>query len=150
MMTDRDIVLRCVAQGLAADRTPVEQILSRDVRWCREDHTVDEAVEMMQAARIRRLPVIDKDRNLVGIVSLGDIAVKGSEELASRGARGHLRSRRAGPLRLVGRQRRRRRRLGFRRAEPHAGLVAPSRRVSPGQPILTSARPAWRKAPFDC
>jgi CBS domain-containing protein len=83
MVTDRDIALRCVAPGLAGDRTPVQRILSTDVRYCHEDQTVDEAAEMMQAARIRRLPVIDADRHLVGIVSLGDIAVKGSEELAS-------------------------------------------------------------------
>ncbi len=88
MVTDRDITVRCVARGLAPDQLPVTQILSRDVRCCREDQTVDEAVEMMQAARIRRLPVIDADRNLVGIVSLGDIAVRGSEELASEALEG--------------------------------------------------------------
>ena len=101
MVTDRDITLRCeatepwhdysvrcVAPGLPPDQTQVGQILSGDVRWCRDDTTVDEAVEMMQAARVRRLPVIDSDRNLVGIVSLGDIAVKGSEELASEALEG--------------------------------------------------------------
>ena len=88
MVTDRDITLRCVAPGLPPDQTQVGQILSDDIRWCRDDTTVDEAVEMMQAARVRRLPVIDSDRNLVGIVSLGDIAVKGSEELASEALEG--------------------------------------------------------------
>jgi len=59
VVTDRDIAVRCVAQGLAGDRTQLEQILSANVRFCREDQTVDEAVEMMQAAGIRRLPVVD-------------------------------------------------------------------------------------------
>src|SRR5688572_30496717 len=64
VVTDRDIALRCVAQGLPPDRTPLEQILSKEVKWAVEDQTVDEAAEMMQAAGIRRLPVVDRNRQL--------------------------------------------------------------------------------------
>ena len=88
MVTDRDIAVRCVAAGLAGDQTQLEQVLSANVRFCREDQSVEEAVEMMQAAGVRRLPVVDSDQKLVGIVSLGDIAVKGSEELASEALEG--------------------------------------------------------------
>lgn len=63
MVTDRDIAVRCVAQGLPGDQTQVEQILSANVRFCREDQTLEEAVEMMQAAGIRRLPVLDSTRS---------------------------------------------------------------------------------------
>jgi CBS domain-containing protein len=88
MVTDRDITVRCVAQGLPGESTQLEQVLSGNVRFCREDQTVDEAVEMMQAAGIRRLPVVDSTQKLVGIVSLGDIAVKGSPDLASEALEG--------------------------------------------------------------
>ncbi|HZH07423.1 MAG TPA: CBS domain-containing protein [Lautropia sp.] len=88
MVTDRDIAVRCVAAGLPGDGTQLEQVLSANVRFCREDQSVEEAVEMMQAAGVRRLPVVDSDQKLVGIVSLGDIAVKGSEELASEALEG--------------------------------------------------------------
>jgi CBS domain-containing protein len=88
MVTDRDIAVRCVAPGMSGEQTPLEPILSANVRFCREDQTVDEAVEMMQAAGVRRLPVVDGSQKLIGIVSLGDIAVKGSEELASEALEG--------------------------------------------------------------
>jgi CBS domain-containing protein len=88
MVTDRDITVRCVAQGLPPAHTPVGDIVSRDRRFCRDSQTVDEAAEMMQAAGIRRLPVIDAGDNLVGILTVGDIAVRGSEELASEALEG--------------------------------------------------------------
>ena len=88
MVTDRDITLRCVAPGLPPDQTQVGQILSGDVRWCRDDTTVDEAVEMMQAARVRRLPVIDQDDRLCGIVSLGDLSREATDTAASQALEG--------------------------------------------------------------
>jgi CBS domain-containing protein len=82
MVTDRDIVLRAVAQGCAADRTPLSQVMSEHVRWCYEDQPVEEVAAQMRRTQIRRLPVVDREQHLVGIVSLGDLAAKGEDEQA--------------------------------------------------------------------
>ena len=76
MVTDRDITLRGVAQGLACKDTPLSHIMTEEVLWCFEDQPVSEVLEKMGDAQIRRLPVVDRDKRLVGILSLGDIATK--------------------------------------------------------------------------
>lgn len=76
LVTDRDITLRCVAQALAAGDTPLSAIMSDDVQSCHADQEVGEVMVKMGDAQIRRLPVVDGDKRLVGILSLGDIAVK--------------------------------------------------------------------------
>jgi CBS domain-containing protein len=76
MVTDRDITVRGVAQGMPADRTPLADVMSGSVRWCYEDQAVDEVMDQMREAQIRRLPVVDRAKHLVGIVSLGDLAAK--------------------------------------------------------------------------
>lgn len=81
-LTDRDIVLRGVAQGLPADRTQVKDVMSGNVRWCTEDQSVEEIAAQMQQAKIRRLPVVDGDKHLIGVVALGDLASKGEEPIA--------------------------------------------------------------------
>ena len=77
MLTDRDIVLRCVARGLPAERTVVAELMTQDARWCYDDASIEEAMERMRESQIRRLAVLDRDKHLVGMVSLGDVAVKG-------------------------------------------------------------------------
>jgi CBS domain-containing protein len=75
MLTDRDIVVRLVAE----QRDPSEQvhtIMSGQVDYCYEDQDADEAVHIMQDRQIRRLPIVNRERELIGIVSLGDLAVK--------------------------------------------------------------------------
>jgi CBS domain-containing protein len=74
MLTDRDIVTRAVATGFDPDECYVREIMSADVKYCYEDETVDDLARNMKLLRIKRLPVIDRDKHLVGIVSLGDIA----------------------------------------------------------------------------
>lgn len=76
MVTDRDITLRAVAQGLACDKTPLEAIMSEEVLWCFEDQSISEVMEKMGDAQVRRLPVVDRAKSLVGMLSLGDIATK--------------------------------------------------------------------------
>jgi CBS-domain-containing membrane protein len=76
MVTDRDITVRGVAQGLPVDRATLREVMSESVLWCFEDQALDEAVTLMAQAQVRRLPVVDQDRRVVGIVSLGDVAVK--------------------------------------------------------------------------
>jgi CBS-domain-containing membrane protein len=73
MVTDRDIVVRAVAQGKAADCT-VRDVMSSEVKYCFEDDDMDEVARNMGDIQMRRLPVVDRNKRLVGIVSLGDIA----------------------------------------------------------------------------
>jgi CBS domain-containing protein len=79
MVTDRDITVRGVAAGKMAD-SPVTEVMSEHVRWCYEDQDIDEVMDEMRDAQIRRLPVVDHDKKLVGIVSLGDLADRGSDD----------------------------------------------------------------------
>ena len=75
ILTDRDITIRATADGRDPTKTKVADVMSTDVAYCLEDQEVDEAVSLMEARQIRRLPVLNLDKHLVGIVSLGDIAV---------------------------------------------------------------------------
>ena len=83
MVTDRDIALRVVADGLDVNQSSVKQAMSSPVVYCYEDQDVEEAGHLMEVKQIRRLLVLDRDKNLAGVVSLGDIVVKtGREDLA--------------------------------------------------------------------
>lgn len=76
LVTDRDIVLRGVARNRASTTTRLRDIMSREVLWCYEDEPVDDVLDDMVQRQIRRLPVMDRARHLIGVVSLGDIAAK--------------------------------------------------------------------------
>ncbi len=77
VVTDRDIVVRGIAQGRPVEQIPLDDVMTGDVRCCYEDQSVDEVLDQMRDAQIRRVPVLDRDGKLVGMVSLGDVAVKG-------------------------------------------------------------------------
>ena len=77
-LSDRDIVIRAVADGLDAD-TKVRDVMSEGVAWSFEDDTVENAAMIMSEWQVRRLPVVDRDKRLVGIVALGDFAVESSD-----------------------------------------------------------------------
>jgi CBS domain-containing protein len=74
MITDRDIALRAVAHGLGPD-TPVHAIMTPDVKYCFDDEDTAHVARNMGDQRIRRLPVVNRSKQLVGILSLGDVAV---------------------------------------------------------------------------
>ncbi len=76
MLTDRDIALRLVAEGLSPLNTAVSQCMTPEVRWCYEDESIEEAQKVMKERQIRRLPVISREKRLVGILSVGDLAIK--------------------------------------------------------------------------
>jgi CBS domain-containing protein len=80
LVTDRDIVVRGLAEGQDVDSTQVKGIISSEVVYCFEDDSIEEAVRLMEENKIRRLIVVDHDRIPVGVVSLGDIAVKTRQE----------------------------------------------------------------------
>lgn len=73
MITDRDIAVRGVAQGLGPEDL-VSDVMSKDVKYCFEDETVEQVLNNMGDIQLRRLPVLNRDKRLVGIVSLGDLA----------------------------------------------------------------------------
>lgn len=75
MITDRDIVLRAVAQGRDPRSTTVREVMSGSIAFITEDDDVEKATRLFEAKRIRRLPVLTREKRLVGIVSLGDLAV---------------------------------------------------------------------------
>ena len=73
MITDRDIAIRAVAAGKGPD-TPVRDVMSEEVKYCYEDEDLEHVARNMGDIQVRRLPVVNREKRLVGIVSLGDIA----------------------------------------------------------------------------
>ena len=81
-LTDRDITVRATAEGRDPRKTTVSEIMSTDVAYCFEDQEIEEAMSLMEARQIRRLPILSREKRLIGIVSLGDLAVHaGQNEL---------------------------------------------------------------------
>ncbi len=76
VVTDRDIVVRGVAQSLDPGKATLAEVMSTNVRTAREDDDVDEVLITMGEDQIRRMPVVDAQDRLIGILSLGDIATK--------------------------------------------------------------------------
>ncbi|MBW8756993.1 MAG: CBS domain-containing protein [Burkholderiales bacterium] len=74
VVTDRDVTVRGVAQGCSAESTRLDQVMTKDPLWCFDDDPLEQAMETMRDAQIRRLPVVDRARHLVGILSMGDVA----------------------------------------------------------------------------
>jgi CBS domain-containing protein len=73
MITDRDIAVRAVAREKPLD-TPVREIMSTEVLYCYDDQELDEVAQNMSQIQVRRLPVVNREKRLVGILSLGDLA----------------------------------------------------------------------------
>lgn len=76
MVTDRDIALRGVAEGLAPHEARVSEVMTTPAMWVTEDQDTTEVLRLMGERQVRRMPVIDVDKRLVGIVSLGDLALR--------------------------------------------------------------------------
>jgi len=83
MLTDRDIVVRAIAEGKNPALTPVSEVMSENILYCFDDQTPEEVAENMGENQIRRLPVLNRDKRLVGIVTLGDLSAKGPSDKAS-------------------------------------------------------------------
>ena len=82
MVTDRDLAIRVLAEGRDPNATPVQDAMTPDIVYAFEDDDVQRAAQLMKERQIRRLPVLDRDKHLVGIVALGDIATAGSDQLS--------------------------------------------------------------------
>lgn len=76
MVTDRDIVIRAVAKGKTPGKCTVRDVMSPDVKYCYEDETLEDAARNMSSLQVKRLPVLNRAKRLVGIVSLGDLAME--------------------------------------------------------------------------
>jgi CBS domain-containing protein len=74
MLTDRDIVIRAVALGKGPD-TPLQDVMSKEVMYCFADQDLDQVVQNMAENKVRRMPVLNREKRLVGILSLGDVAL---------------------------------------------------------------------------
>jgi CBS domain-containing protein len=78
IVTDRDIAVRGVAAGMIPQESLVADVMTADLRFCRADDTIEQAMAEMGDLQVRRLPVLDAQNEIVGIVSLGDLATRQS------------------------------------------------------------------------
>ncbi len=83
MVTDRDITVRATAAGKDPRTTQVRDVMTDNVVYCFDDDDTNEAARLMEEQQIRRLVVLDRDKRLVGIVSLGDLAVATQDDQLS-------------------------------------------------------------------
>ena len=74
MITDRDIAIRGIAKGKGPD-TKVREVMTEDVKYCFDDQEIEEVTRNMANLQVRRLPVLNRGKRLVGLLSLGDIAI---------------------------------------------------------------------------
>ena len=74
IITDRDIVVRSTADGMRPDATPVHTVMTDEVCWCFENDSVEQIEDAMARRQIRRMPVVDQGKRLVGMITLGDLA----------------------------------------------------------------------------
>jgi CBS domain-containing protein len=87
MITDRDIAIRGIAKG-KGPKAKVRDVMTEDVKYCFDDQEVEEVTRNMADIQVRRLPVLNRDKRLVGILSLGDIAISREGKGAGDALRG--------------------------------------------------------------
>ena len=81
MITDRDIAIRAIARGRGPDMK-IAEVMSADIKYCFEDEEVDHVMSNLANQQLRRLPVVSRDKRLVGILSLADVASKAGNGMA--------------------------------------------------------------------
>jgi CBS domain-containing protein len=92
MVTDRDIVCRCIAAGLDPTSTTARDVMTEGIVFCLDKQELDDAARIMETKQIRRLPVINGKRRMIGILSLGDLSHTGPRHISSEvmhGVSGH-------------------------------------------------------------
>lgn len=87
MVTDRDIVTRAVCEGKGPD-TNVREVMTNDVKYCFDDQDVGEIASNMADIQLHRLPVVNRDKRLVGIIALADVAVAANDQTAGQAVSG--------------------------------------------------------------
>ncbi|MCA1370024.1 MULTISPECIES: CBS domain-containing protein [Ensifer] len=81
MVTDRDVTLRALANGHDISTLTARDVMTKDIIYCRTTESVEDAIHLMESKKIRRLPVINEQKRMVGMLSLGDISHCSSQEL---------------------------------------------------------------------
>ena len=84
MVTDRDIVCRGLAEGKDVSTLTARDVMTSGIIYCEDDEDIEDALELMEKKKIRRLPVFDEDKRMVGMLSLGDISHAVPEELSGQ------------------------------------------------------------------
>ena len=87
MITDRDIAIRAVAERKGPE-TPVRDVMSSEVKYCYDDEDIEHVADNMAQLQVRRLPVVNREKRLVGIVALGDVSRSSSAATAGRTVKG--------------------------------------------------------------
>ena len=82
MVTDRDIICRGLGNGKKPEKLTAKDVMTKGITYCRENEEVDDAIRIMESKQIRRLPVIDKDKRMVGMLSIGDISHSLPQEMS--------------------------------------------------------------------
>lgn len=82
MVTDRDITCRALANGHDVSKLTARDVMTKGIVYCREDEDLDDALRIMEQKKIRRLPVINDKKRMVGMLSLGDVSHAASHELS--------------------------------------------------------------------
>lgn len=80
MVTDRDIIVKALATGMDLNTATAREVMTSPVIYCFDDQDMDDAARLMEVQKVRRLIVLDRAKKLVGIVSLGDVSVRGGGE----------------------------------------------------------------------
>ena len=83
MVTDRDITVRGLANGKDVKQLTAKDVMTKGVFWCRENDNASEVVRLMETKHVRRLPVINQDKRMVGMLSLGDISHAASQRVTA-------------------------------------------------------------------
>jgi CBS domain-containing protein len=83
IVTDRDICCKGVANGHDLESLTARDVMTAGIVWCHDSDEVEHAAELMESRQIRRLPVIDKNKRMIGILSLGDISHAASQKLTA-------------------------------------------------------------------
>ena len=82
MVTDRDIICRGLGNGKTPEKLTAKDVMTKGITFCRENEEVDDTIRIMESKQIRRLPVIDKDKRMVGMLSIGDISHSLPQEMS--------------------------------------------------------------------
>ena len=87
MLTEKDFATRATAEGMNPNTTTVRQIMTNSITYCQEDDSVEDALRTMELKSIHHLPVRNKSNQVVGLVSLSDLALKGPQELLTNASK---------------------------------------------------------------
>jgi len=83
MVTDRDVAVRAIANGKDVSKLTARDIMTKGIVWCRADSSAQEAVRLMEAKKVRRLPVVDENKRMIGMLSLGDVSHAASQRTSA-------------------------------------------------------------------